>query len=218
MAKPMLQIALDNLTIQDAIDSAKKVEKYIDVIEVGTILIASEGKKAIKALKEAFPNKIIVADGKIADAGKVFGKMFFENGADYTTCICAAELPTIVETMKIAQEYKDSNEVQIEMTSNFTWEQAEQWRQAGVPQVVWHRSRDSQASGVKWGEKDINAVDRLAKMGFKVTVTGGVALEDIKLFKDIPIYIFIAGRSLRDAENPEAAAKAFKDEFEKYWG
>ncbi len=87
--KPMLQIALDNLTIEDAIASAKKVEKYIDVIEVGTILIASEGKKAIKALKEAFPNKIIVADGKIADAGKVFGKMFFENGADFTTCICA---------------------------------------------------------------------------------------------------------------------------------
>ncbi len=44
--KPMLQIALDNLTIEDAIASAKKVEKYIDVIEVGTILIASEGKKA----------------------------------------------------------------------------------------------------------------------------------------------------------------------------
>nr|WP_318024428.1 hypothetical protein [Mycoplasmopsis caviae] len=33
------------------------------------------------------------------------------------------------------------------------------------------------------------------------------------LFKDIPIFIFIAGRSLRDAENPELAAKAFKDEF-----
>ncbi|AKA50222.1 3-keto-L-gulonate-6-phosphate decarboxylase UlaD [Mycoplasmopsis gallinacea] len=217
MGKPLLQIALDNLTIEDAINSAKKVEKYIDVIEVGTILIASEGKKAVKALKEAFPDKIIVADGKIADAGKVFGKMFFENGADYTTCICAAELPTIVETMKVAKEYKDTNEVQIEMTSNFTWEQAKAWQEANVPQVVWHRSRDSQASGVKWGEKDINAVDRLSKMGFKVTVTGGVALEDIKLFKDIPIYIFIAGRSLRDAENPELAAKAFKDEFDKYW-
>lgn len=217
MSKPLLQIALDNLTIEEAINSAKKVRKYIDVIEVGTILIASEGKKAIKALKEEFPDKIIVADGKIADAGKVFGKMFFENGANYTTCICAAEVPTITETMKIANEYDPKNEVQIEMTSNFTWEQVEQWKKAGVPQVVWHRSRDSQASGVKWGEKDIQAVKRLAEMGFKVTVTGGVALEDIKLFKDIPIYIFIAGRSLRDAANPELAAKEFKDEFAKYW-
>ncbi|WP_426460912.1 3-keto-L-gulonate-6-phosphate decarboxylase UlaD [Mycoplasma hafezii] len=217
MSKPLLQIALDNLTIDDAISAAKKVEKYIDVIEVGTILIASEGKKAIKALKEAFPNKIIVADGKIADAGKVFGNMFFGNGADYTTCICAAEVPTIEETMKIGKEYNVKNEVQIEMTSNFNWEQVEAWKKAGVPQVVWHRSRDSQASGVKWGQRDIDAVKRLADMGFKVTVTGGVALEDIKLFKDIPIYIFIAGRSLRDAENPELAAKEFKDEFAKYW-
>ncbi|WP_027120544.1 3-keto-L-gulonate-6-phosphate decarboxylase UlaD [Mycoplasmopsis lipofaciens] len=215
--KPMLQIALDNQTIEEAIQSAKKVEKYIDIIEVGTILIASEGKKAIKALKEAFPNKIIVADGKIADAGKIFGKMFFENGADYTTCICAAEVPTIVETMNIAKEYGDNKEVQIELTSNFTWEQVEQWKKAGVPQVVWHRSRDSQASGVKWGSRDIEAVKKLADKGFKVTITGGVSLEDIKLFKDIPVYIFIAGRSLRDAENPEQAAKEFKDEFAKYW-
>lgn len=215
--KPMLQIALDNLTIEDAIESAKKVEKYIDIIEVGTILIASEGKKAIKALREAFPTKIIVADGKIADAGKVFGKMFFENGADFTTCICAAEVPTIVETMNIAKEYGKNKEVQIELTSNFTWDQVDDWAKVKVPQVVWHRSRDSQASGVKWGQKDIDAVAKLAKKGFKVTITGGVALEDIKLFKDIPIYIFIAGRSLRDAENPELAAKAFKDEFAKYW-
>lgn len=217
MSRPLLQIALDNLTIADAIAAAKKVEKYIDVIEVGTILIASEGQKAILELKKAFPDKIIVADGKIADAGKIFGKMFFGNGADYTTCICAAEVPTILETMKIGKEYNPNNEVQIELTSNFTWDQVEAWREAGVPQVVWHRCRDSQANGVKWGEKDINGVKRLSDMGFKVTVTGGVALEDIKLFKDIPIYIFIAGRSLRDAENPELAAKAFKDEFAKYW-
>ncbi|UUD37231.1 Probable 3-keto-L-gulonate-6-phosphate decarboxylase [Mycoplasmopsis californica] len=215
--KPMLQIALDNLTIEDAIASAKKVEKYIDVIEVGTILIASEGKKAVKALREAFPSKIIVADGKIADAGKVFGKMFFENGADFTTCICAAEVPTISETMKIAKEYGQDKEVQIELTSNFTWDQVKAWKEAGVPQVVWHRSRDSQASGVKWGQKDIDAVSRLAKDGFKVTITGGVELEDIKLFKDIPVFIFIAGRALRDAANPEKAAKEFKDEFAKYW-
>ncbi|MBZ4195429.1 3-keto-L-gulonate-6-phosphate decarboxylase UlaD [Mycoplasma tauri] len=215
--KPMLQIALDNLTIEEAIASARKVEKYIDIIEVGTILISSEGKKAIKALREAFPTKIIVADGKIADAGKVFGKMFFENGADYTTCICAAEVPTIIETMNVAKQYGEDKEVQIELTSNFTWEQVDAWSAAGVPQVVWHRSRDSQASGVKWGQRDIDSVAKLAEKGFKVTITGGVALEDIKLFKDIPVFIFIAGRSLRDAENPEAAAKAFKDEFEKYW-
>ncbi|MGZ9414336.1 3-keto-L-gulonate-6-phosphate decarboxylase UlaD [Mycoplasma sp. AC157] len=217
MALPLLQIALDNLTIEDAIKSAKKAEKYIDVIEVGTILLASEGKKAISELRKAFPDKIIVADGKIADAGKVFAKMFFESGADYVTAICAAENATMDELVKLSQTYGKNKELQIEMTTNFTWEQVENWKKSLVPQIVWHRSRDAQASGVNWGQKDIDTVAKLASMGFKVTVTGGVTVEDIKLFKDIPVFIFIAGRSIRDAENPELAAKEFKDEFKKYW-
>ncbi|UWV80831.1 3-keto-L-gulonate-6-phosphate decarboxylase UlaD [Mycoplasmopsis cynos] len=216
MALPLLQIALDNLTIEDAIKSARKAEKYIDVIEVGTILLASEGKKAISEIKKEFPNKIIVADGKIADAGKIFAKMFFDAGADYTTAICAAENQTMDELVRFSNEYSNK-ELQVEMTTNFTREQVEAWKKSNVPQVVWHRARDAQASGVKWGKKDIETVSKLAQMGFKVTVTGGVAVEDIKLFKDIPIYIFIAGRTIRDAENPELAARAFKDEFKKYW-
>ena len=34
-----------------------------------------------------------------------------------------------------------------------------------------------------WGEADITAIKRLSDMGFKVTVTGGLALEDLPLFK-----------------------------------
>ncbi|MBG0730795.1 3-keto-L-gulonate-6-phosphate decarboxylase UlaD [Mycoplasma sp. 'Moose RK'] len=219
MALPLLQIALDNQKIEDAINSAKKAEKYLDILEVGTILLASEGKKAITEIRHAFPDKIIVADGKIADAGTIFGKMFFDEGADFTTVICAAETPTIRDLVKLSTTYNSPlpKEIQIEMTKNFTWQQVEEWKSAGATQAVWHRPRDSQASGSKWSQTDIEIVRRLADMGFKVTITGGVEVEDIKLFKDIPIYIFIAGRSIRDAKDPEAKAKEFKDEFKKYW-
>ncbi|VEU59064.1 3-keto-L-gulonate-6-phosphate decarboxylase UlaD [Mesomycoplasma neurolyticum] len=217
MALPLLQIALDNLTIKDAIEIVEKVEHDIDVIEVGTILLASEGKKAIVELKKRFPNKIIVVDGKIADAAKIFGKMFFDNGGDFTTAICAAETATVKELVDLSKTYSSSKEVQIEMTSNFTWEQVKQWKEVGVTQVVWHRARDAQAAGKNWSDKDLEIVKKLADMGFKVTVTGGVTVEDIKLFKDINIYIFIAGRSIRDAQNPSQAAKEFKNEFKKYW-
>lgn len=214
--KPMLQIALDNLSAEQAISDAKKAQKYLDVLEVGTILLASEGKIAIKKIKEAFPDKIIVADGKIADAGAIFGKMFFENGADYTTVICAAEVSTLKQTIETAKKY-DNKDVQVEMTTNFTWDQVKQWKDAGLKQVVWHRSRDAQNDGVKWTQSNIDAVKKLADMGFKVTVTGGIEKEDIKLFKGIPIYIFIAGRTIRDAQNPELAAKELQDEISKYW-
>ncbi|WP_033161453.1 3-keto-L-gulonate-6-phosphate decarboxylase UlaD [[Mycoplasma] collis] len=217
MPLPLLQIALDNLTIEDAINSVKKVENEIDVIEVGTILLASEGKKAITEIKKHFPNKIIVVDGKIADAAKVFGKMFYDHGADFTTAICAAENETIKELVTLANSYNSNKEVQIEMTSNFSWSQVEEWKKSGATQVVWHRARDAQAAGKNWSDKDLEIVKKLADIGFKVTVTGGVSVADIKFFKDINIYIFIAGRSIRDAKDPQKAAKEFKDEFKKYW-
>lgn len=216
MSKPLLQIALDNLLSDAAISDAKKAEKYLDVIEVGTILLASEGKEAIKKIRESFPNKIIVADGKIADAGAVFSKMFFENGADYITVICAAETSTLKQTIEESKKYPNKD-VQVEMTTNFNWTQVQEWKDAGLNQVVWHRSRDAQKEGAKWDEKNISTVKKLANMGFKVTVTGGIEKEDIKLFKGIPIYIFIAGRSIRDASEPMLAAKELKDEIDKYW-
>lgn len=216
MAKPMLQIALDNLSSAQAIADAQKAAKYLDVIEVGTILLAAEGANAIRALRQAFPDKLIVADGKIADAGAVFAKMFFDAGADYTTVICAAETPTLQQTIAVAKQYAN-HEVQVEMTSRFDWSWVAEWKQAGLPQVVWHRSRDSQGAGVKWGAKDLEAVKRLADVGFKVTVTGGIETHDIKLFAGIPIYIFIAGRAIRDAADPAVAAKEMQDEIAKYW-
>ena len=215
--RPLLQIALDTLTIDEAIVNVEKVKNNIDVIEVGTILIASEGKKAVAAIANKYPKKIIVADGKIADAGAVFGKMFYGNGATYTTVICAAELPTVQSVLNVASEYGTKNEVQIELTSHYTSDQVASWKSIGVQQLVYHRSRDSQASGITWSNDDIATIRDLARQGFKMTITGGVTIEDIKLFKGIPIYIFIAGRALRDAPSPAQAARDFQAEIRKYW-
>ncbi len=68
-----------------------------------------------------------------------------------------------------------------------------------------------------WGEADITAIKRLSDMGFKVTVTGGLALEDLPLF-NIPIHVFIAGRSIRDAASPVEAARQFKRSIAELWG
>ena len=54
-------------------------------------------------------------------------------------------------------------------------------------------------------------------MGFKVTVTGGVKVKDIPLFAGVPIYIFIAGRAIRGADDPLAAAAQFQQAISKTW-
>ena len=84
--------------------------------------------------------------------------------------------------------------------------------------MVYHRSRDAQAAGGAWSDADIAAIKRLSGMGFKVTITGGLALEDLPLFKDIPVHVFIAGRSIRDAKDPVDAARQFKKSIRQLWG
>ncbi len=215
-ALPMLQVALDNQTLSDAYATTRLIAEEVDIIEVGTILCVGEGVRAVRDLKALYPDKIVLADAKIADAGKILSRMCFAADADWVTVICCADINTVRGALEVAREF--DGDVQIELTGYWTWEQAQEWRQVGIKQVVYHRSRDAQAAGIAWGEADITAIKRFADMGFQVTVTGGLALEDLPLFRDIPIHIFIAGRSIRDAQDPVAAARQFKSQIAQIWG
>lgn len=213
---PMLQVALDNLALSDAFQTTRLIAGEVDIIEVGTILCVAEGVRAVRELKALYPDRIVLADAKIADAGKILARMCFEANADWVTVICCADINTVKGALGVAREF--NGDVQIELTGFWTWEQAQEWCAAGIQQVVYHRSRDAQAAGVAWGEADIATVRRLAEMGFRVTVTGGLSLEDLPLFKGIPIHVFIAGRSIRDAANPVEAARQFKQTIAQLWG
>ncbi|MBN8129425.1 orotidine 5'-phosphate decarboxylase, partial [Vibrio vulnificus] len=64
MTKPMIQIALDQTNLTDAIAVASNVHSYVDVIEVGTILAFAEGMNAVSTLRENHPDHILVCDMK----------------------------------------------------------------------------------------------------------------------------------------------------------
>ena len=212
MAKPLLQIALDNNTLSDAIRSISQVGHEVDVIEAGTILCLAEGMEAVKCLRALYPNKTILADTKCADAGGTVAKNCADAGADWMTVICSATIPTMKAALK---EVKD---LQVELYGDWTFEHAKQWKEAGLSQVVYHQSRDALLAGETWGEKDLTKIKKLVEMGFKVSVTGGLEKETLKLFKGIDVYTFIAGRGIREASDPAQAAREFKEEVDKYWG
>ena len=211
MAKPLLQIALDNNTLSDAIRSISQVGHEVDIIEAGTILCLAEGMEAVRCLRALYPNKIILADTKCADAGGTVAKNCADAGADWMTVICSATIPTMKAALK---EVKD---LQVELYGDWTFEHAKQWKEAGLSQAVYHQSRDALLAGETWGEKDLNKIRKLVEMGFKVSVTGGLEKETLKLFKGIDVYTFIAGRGIREAADPAQAAREFKEEIDKYW-
>ena len=212
MALPMLQVALDCESTAEALNVARQVMDQVDVLETGTILCYQDGVKAVSALRAVGPDKIVLADVKCADAGTKFCKASKDAGADWMTCINAATVPTMVNARK-------EIEVQVELYEGWdNKERMQEWLNNGIDQVVYHQSRDAKFAGQKWGEKDVANVKALIDMGFKVSVTGGVHPEVLKLFKDLPVYCFIAGRDIRNAEDPHARAKQYKDEIKRIWG
>lgn len=211
MKRPNLQIALDHNSLEDALADCMKVGEIVDIIEVGTILCLQEGQKAIRSLKRMFPNKTIVADTKCADAGGTVARNVAQAGADFMTVICCATLPTM------AAAQKEVRELQVELYGNWTMQQARQWRELGINQVIYHQSRDALLAGGSWGEKDLNKVQELIDLGFEVSVTGGLTVETLELFQTMAVATFIAGRGITESKNPEQAAKDFQKKIDQIW-
>lgn len=53
------------------------------------------------------------------------------------TVICSATLPTMVAARKVMDD------LQVELYGDWTFEQAQQWMDNGIQQVVYHQSRDA---------------------------------------------------------------------------
>ncbi|EGF47749.1 3-keto-L-gulonate-6-phosphate decarboxylase [Lacticaseibacillus rhamnosus MTCC 5462] len=212
MAKPNLQVALDNNTLESALGDIRAVGNIVDIVEAGTILILQEGTIAVRALRALFPDKVVIADTKCADAGSTVAKNMADAGADWMTCICSATIPTIQAAQKQVKE------IQIELYGNWTKEDAQSWLDIGVTQAIYHQSRDALLSGGSWDEKDLAKVKMLVDMGFRVSVTGGLSVDTLKLFAGVDVYTFIAGRAITQAPDPAKAATDFQNEIIRIWG
>lgn len=105
MSLPMLQVALDNQTMDSAYETTRLIAEEVDIIEVGTILCVGEGVRAVRDLKALYPHKIVLADAKIADAGKILSRMCFEANADWVTVICCADINTAKGALDVAKEF-----------------------------------------------------------------------------------------------------------------
>ena len=209
MSKPKLQIALDSQSLSKALETVREVGDVVDIIEVGTVLCLQDGMEPVRAIRALYPEKTILADTKCADAGKTVAKNCKDAGANWMTVICCATIPT----MQAAN--KEIDELQVELYGDWTFDQAKAWKEIGINQVVYHQSRDALLSGETWGEKDLTKIKKLVDMGFEVSVTGGLNVDTLQLFKGIDVACFIAGRSIAEAENPRKAAEEFKNKIDE---
>ncbi len=98
------QVSLDVPTIDEALGMAEgAVRAGIDWIEAGTPLILGEGVHALRRLREAFPDKPIVADLKTMDGAGLEAQMMLEAGANYVVVMSQAHWASVAEMVKMAK-------------------------------------------------------------------------------------------------------------------
>lgn len=213
---PLLQIAMDYISLPKALAMAVLVAPEVDIIEIGTPLCKAAGLDAIRSMREICPDKLILADFKAPDVGGLEATMAFDAGADMMTVIGGAALATVEQAFAVARNR--GKEMLMELTGvRDIIARATEWRRIGVDRIVYHREWDAQSAGREWTEDDKQIMRQLIDMGYKLTVTGGMTMELLPFFSDLPISVLICGRGIREAADPRAAAHQMRLALAELW-
>jgi len=200
----LLQVALDFLSLDKAIRVAEAaVSGGANIIEAGTPLIKYNGIKAVKALKKAFPDRLVLADMKTVDAGRLEAEMAFTAGADMITVLAVSGDRTIMDALDIAKQHGGRLMVDLMRVKDIV-SRALQLRKMGVDYILVHTGLDEQRLGLS-PFKDLRV---LSKTGFNgLAVAGGINADNILKTLLPGVEIVIVGGYITRSSDPEAATR-----------
>ncbi|MFJ8257272.1 3-hexulose-6-phosphate synthase [Peribacillus asahii] len=198
-----IQLALDRLSIEEAIQITREVEKSIDLIEVGTSLIKEFGMKAVSKIREAFPNKTIVGDIKTIDNAIYEFDLCFNAGGDIATVMGVSSIHTIEACLNTAA--KHGKKAMIDLL-NTTTEQRVSLFQYKEAIFCEHISKDEQEMA---GRNNMNKVSLVPSLEW--AVAGGITIDSIKNMIESRPHIVIIGSAITKADHPGKVAAAFKE-------
>ncbi|MDD1672932.1 MAG: orotidine 5'-phosphate decarboxylase [Methanomicrobiales archaeon] len=205
MKRPVLQVALDLLELQRALQIAEEaVQGGADWIEVGTPLIKSEGMHAITELRKRFPNQVLVADMKVADTGTLEVEMAAKAGASVVCVLAEADDSVIQEAVRAARLYGVQIMADL-INSRNPVERAHELERFKVDYICAHTGIDQQMAGM-------HSLDLLIQLSGEVSmplaVAGGLKAEDaaeaVARGADI---IIIGGSIVRSADVAESTRR-----------
>jgi 3-hexulose-6-phosphate synthase/6-phospho-3-hexuloisomerase len=106
MMKPIVQISLDIIELDEALSTASMALRAgVDWLEAGTPLILAEGLHGVRALRAAFPAIPIVADLKTMDGGYLEAEMMARAGATHVVVMARAHEETIRCVVKSGRDF-----------------------------------------------------------------------------------------------------------------
>ena len=155
-------------------------------------------------MKEHFPDKEVLADMKIMDAGFYEAEEALKAGADYVTVLGVTDNLTIQGCKEAAEKY--GKEIVVDMICvDDMEERIAKLEELGVHGLAVHTGTDQQAAG-RTPLDDLKVMAAAAKSA-KISVAGGIHADTVKDYAVFKPDVLIVGGGICHAEDPVAAAK-----------
>lgn len=198
-----IQLALDDITLEEALKLCHEVKEHIRIIEVGTPMIIEYGLEAIRTIRRNFPEFIITADPKIIDAGYYEANQCFKAGANIVTVLGVSHKETLEGALKAA---KDNNgKIMIDMICVDDVEtKTKELLEIGIDYIAIHNGVDVQNT-----QSFYEPLEKVSKHvpSDMIVVAGGVTIENIGFISEYDPSIVIVGGSITRAKNPKEYSK-----------
>jgi len=212
MVRPVLQVALDVTELSRALAIAEEsVAGGADWIEAGTPLIKSEGMAAVRALKEKFPDRMIVADMKVADTGTLEVEMAAKAGASVVGILADADDAVVEEAVRAAQLYGVQLMADL-INAPDPVKRASEVERMGVEIIAAHTGIDQQMKGVS----SLDLLRSLAgTVSARLAVAGGIDADTAGQAVQAGASIVIVGGNIVRSKDVTASTKAIRSAIDK---
>jgi 3-hexulose-6-phosphate synthase/6-phospho-3-hexuloisomerase len=200
--KATIQLALDFVDLDRAVKVATEARDSVDWIEAGTPLIKSVGLDSVRALKRMFPEKTIVADMKVMDAGRIEVEAAAKAGADVVDVCAQASEATIRECVEAARNYGTKIVVDL-IGADDPLEKASLAERLGADYVAVHTSIDEQMQS-KTPFAQVRKVSNAIRI--PVAAAGGLNSESVVDAIAAGAQIVIIGGAITKAQDAKTAS------------
>lgn len=198
-----IQLAVDRVTLEEALSILEQANPYFDVIEVGTSLFLDYGLEAVRQIRSRFVQPIL-ADFKTMDEAEYEFNQIYSNGADIATVMGATSLDTLRICQRVATEYGKDYMIDIMEVSD---EKIKELADFDDAIIALHLPKDKDAD-LKAYIEDFVSKHHLDN---KLAAAGGITLEDLPYLKEAGIEIAIVGSAITKSEHIKEIAKKFKE-------
>lgn len=202
--KMKLQIAFDMVDLDHALEIAKKVAEYCDILEIGTILIYKYGVHAIERFRQEFPKKILFADTKIIDRGKEAVSLMASAGADWISVMAG----TGKEVIHTASTTAHQNNLKVTLDlvdSSSIGQTALDAKNLGADSLLFHQAYDEKDALILLDKWEMVRGNTNLPIFVSAKITRNTIFNILSINPDG----IIIGKSITDAENPTQEAEFF---------